>query len=115
MRRKPRVRSATALLSTAIGNGTIADLYAEESAAAAEMAEMAEALSVMRAAPTPAAAAPPESRAPVRVMEDAPVPPWKQVECPVCKAAPGAFCINAATHKERLRAGSARRAEEAAT
>jgi len=31
-------------------------------------------------------------------------PPWKRVECPVCKAEPGAYCINAATHKERHQA-----------
>lgn len=103
MRRKPNVRSATALLNTAIKNGTIADLYAEESASAITMAEM---YARMNTAPTAPPSAP-EPRPPVQVVQTPSMPTWKTVKCPVCEAAPGQFCHRpgtadvTSTHKGR--------------
>lgn len=114
-RRDPAVRHPAAWLQAAIENGTIADLFADEVAKAAFAASLVATAPV--AAPSYAA---PEPRTPPLVQEPQ-MPSWKQVECPVCEAAPGQFCRkletggNAATHPERRRAAAARQAEAAAT
>lgn len=115
-RRNPKIRHPAAWLRTAIDNGTIADLFADEAAKAASAAEL---FSAMHAAPSATPAAP-ETCMPPQPVEPQ-VPTWKQVECPVCKAAPAGFCTNpatgafAATHAERHRAASASQAEAASS
>lgn len=114
-RHDPAVRHPAAWLQAAIENGTIADLFADEVAKAAFAASL-----VATAPVAPPSYAAPEPRTPPPVQEPQ-MPSWKQVECPVCEAAPGQFCRkpetggNAATHPERRRAAAARQAEAAAT
>lgn len=65
----------------------------------------------------PPAADVPDNGTPAQALEEPQTLSWKQVECPVCKAAAASFCTNpatgghAATHKERHRAAREGHAE----